>query len=321
MLRHAKNSTQKPPRVSVIIPTYNRADTLPEAVESVLAQTYRDFEIVIIDDGSTDGTGEIMRREFEANPFVKILSKDNGGASKARNYGIQRSRSEFIAFVDSDDILLPEKLERQVAVMDSHPEAGLCFTDFLIWGGPKDGSTFFTEVGFQGDATLEGLLYGPFLPGPTPMIRRSCLEQTDLFDPAFEVAHDFDLWIRLMALQPAIPMMEVLYRYRVHGEQLTSDVSREHREIRQVIEKNRELLEGLDSSMPRKVRKALGHHYHVEAYDALLEGRRRDGFRALLKAMALRPAFVKNYIYFLALAVPGTWLKGLSRRHHRGAKI
>ena len=122
-------TTAAKPRVSVIIPTYNRGGLLEEAVDSVLTQTFRDFELVVVDDGSTDDTRERLERFGQR---VTCVSQPNRGVSAARNTGVARSSGDLIALLDSDDLWRPAKLARQVAFFENHPEAQICQTE-EIW--------------------------------------------------------------------------------------------------------------------------------------------------------------------------------------------
>ena len=128
------------PRVSVIIPTYNRAGYLCESIESVLTQTYTDYEIIVVDDGSTDDTEEVLQL-WIADGTIHYVWQENRGESAARNHGIELAIGEYIAFLDSDDLFMPTKLEEQVAYLDNHPEVGMahsCYSKFgeagASWG-------------------------------------------------------------------------------------------------------------------------------------------------------------------------------------------
>ena len=114
-------------RVSVIIPTYNRADLIGETIESVLKQTFDDFEIIIVDDGSTDATGEVVRK-FDGP--IKYLYQDNRGRSCARNRGFEASSGDYVCFLDSDDVLKPMMIERQVSLLDSNSNLGFVYSDY-----------------------------------------------------------------------------------------------------------------------------------------------------------------------------------------------
>src|SRR5437773_3361686 len=182
--------------VSVVIPTFNSADYLAQAIQSVLVQTYQDFEIIVVDDASTDHTEEVLR------PFAKricYVRQDRGGPSVARNRGILQARGEMIAFLDADDVWRPTKLARQVEFLDYYPEACLVYTDFTR--GPQPGSN--NESRLQAfkprDSTqaFQGLLEENFIATPTVMVRRSALARSGLFDPKLRGSEDLDLWLRL----------------------------------------------------------------------------------------------------------------------------
>lgn len=158
--------------VSVIIPTYNRANKIRKSIDSVLGQTYTDFELLIIDDGSSDDTKTVV--ESIPDPRVKYFYQENSGACAARNNGISKAQGEYIAFQDSDDEWFPEKLQKQVAVLDSHPEADIvcCKTHCT----KSDGTTFESMVGVG-----EGIIprnVGPFgISTQTLLVRRKVFEE------------------------------------------------------------------------------------------------------------------------------------------------
>src|ERR1035438_7707365 len=120
------------PLVSVIIPAFNSARYLADAVESVFAQTYSEVECIVIDDGSTDHTNELLKELLKVHPGLKTARKTNGGPSSARNMGLRESTGDFISFLDADDALIPDKIERQVAFLNAHPDVGIVYGDCLI---------------------------------------------------------------------------------------------------------------------------------------------------------------------------------------------
>jgi len=122
------------PRVSVIIPTYNRAQMLVECLESVISQTFTDYEVIVIDDGSTDDTGELVKPYLDRIEYIK---HENKGNAAARNSGLDIARGELIAFLDSDDLWLPGKLEREVDYLDGHPDVDMVCANGIFFGSPK----------------------------------------------------------------------------------------------------------------------------------------------------------------------------------------
>jgi glycosyltransferase involved in cell wall biosynthesis len=190
--------------VSALIPTYNRRSHVFRAIDSVLAQTVPVDEIIVVDDGSTDGTAEAIRTRYESR--VVIFTQTNSGVSAARNRGIREARSEWIAFLDSDDIWLPTKIERQIeALAMLGSEFGFCFTDNVFVGNPHMTRSVFEETGFEA-ASGFGPLEGPtdrLVSGKEPFftsslfVLRSLLEELDGFDETLIVGEDADLVFRL----------------------------------------------------------------------------------------------------------------------------
>ena len=218
---HARSKAEEKrqmPRVSIIIPTHNRKAFVMEAIVSVLAQTYEDFELIVVDDGSVDGTGEALKRYEES---LHYLYQANQGVSVARNNGLALAQGEFIAFLDSDDLWLPKKLAIQVAFMDQHPEAQICYTDELwvrrgVRVNPK-----------KRHAKYSGEIYPHCLPlciiSPSSAImRRGLFEQIGTFDPGLPVCEDYDLWLRVAARFPVffIPQRLIVKRGG-HPDQLS----------------------------------------------------------------------------------------------------
>lgn len=185
------------PRVSVIIPAYNREGCVARAIDSVLAQTWQDFELIVVDDCSTDGTRAVLER-YRGDPRVRLILSDvNRGGSGARNLGIQAARGELIAFQDSDDAWLAHKLAAQVAALDADPEAGICYCGALFSAGTR--AYYIPEPVF---ARLEGDMADEMLRRTTTstqtlVIRRAVLEAAGPFDEALKRFQDWDLMIRV----------------------------------------------------------------------------------------------------------------------------
>ena len=197
-------------RVSVVVPVFNGERTLGRALDSLLAQEHPAFEIVVVDDGSTDGSAEIAA----SVPGVTCIRQANGGPSAARNAGIAATGGELVAFLDADDVAPPAKLSLQVAHLLGHPECGCVLgRQEIVFEGMEEPSWFARDPVF-GD--LEGICF------TSAMIRRSALEAVGGFDPALQTSEDRDLMIRLREAAVGIDVLDAVILHRfVHGSNLT----------------------------------------------------------------------------------------------------
>lgn len=191
-------SVQKTTTVSVIIPTYNRGWILREAVDSVLAQDYADYELIVVDDGSTDATASVLQMYADR---IRILRQKNKGVSAARNTGIRAASGMLIAFLDSDDLWLPAKLGHQVAFFKQHPDAVACQTEETwvrngVRVNPK--RRHRKPSGMIFEPSLELCLVSP----SAVMIRRTLFDQVGLFDENLPACEDYDLWLRVSCRFP-----------------------------------------------------------------------------------------------------------------------
>lgn len=200
------------PFVSVIIPTYNRLHTLKASVESVRKQTYSEMELIIVDDGSTDGTREWLKT-LQNNDIHIILSEENRGAAHARNLGIKAAKGELIAFEDSDDIWMEQKLELQVEAFLAHPEIGLCYTkffydepEFFEWP-PKDIDETYTC-----GKIFPYLLQTNFVGGPTMMVSRDVICKVGMFEEELRCMEDYELTLRIAKYYPVWMVNQLLVK-------------------------------------------------------------------------------------------------------------
>ena len=185
------------PLVSVVIPTFERRALMCEAVASVLAQTFADFELIVVDDGSQDDTvGELAARFADSR--LRVVRQENRGASAARNRGVAEARGEWLAFLDSDDTWLPPKLERQLQMLADHPEAPACYTGEIWyrdgrWANPRNVHTKYS--GWIFPYCLPLCIISP----SSILMKRALFETLGGFDETLPACEDYDLWLRLSA--------------------------------------------------------------------------------------------------------------------------
>ena len=223
------------PSLSVIVPVYNGEQTIRETIDSVLQQTFSDFELIVINDGSQDSTLEVVSSIPDAR--IKIFSHPNAGQAISRNRGIERASGEFIAFLDADDLWKPDKLEVQLKALEANPQAAVAYswTDFIDKSGQFLGNG--TRINYSGNV-YEKLLVRNFLEhGSNPLIRRQALTEVGAFDASLTPAEDWDLYLRLASCYNfiAVPSAQVLYR--VSANSSSTNVSRMEAASLQVIER------------------------------------------------------------------------------------
>lgn len=199
------------PKVSIVTPTHNRSKGgyLKNAIESVIAQTFTDWELVIVDDDSTDQTEEVVRSYTQKDKRISYLKQVNRGCGAARNTGLRQAKGKYIAFLDDDDRWLPEKLEVQTAYLDSHPEIGFCYTRFQIFsskGGELEATKLFPEFLAVKFEEIPDVFIAP----STVLMHRAHFETLGGFNPNYRVAEDFDFWLRYVQRWQIAPIDRAL---------------------------------------------------------------------------------------------------------------
>jgi glycosyltransferase involved in cell wall biosynthesis len=221
--------------VSVIIPAYNKSDYTCRTVDSVLAQTYPQIEIVVVDDGSTDDT----RQRLEAyGGRIRYVYKKNGGACSARNEGIRQAKGEYLAFLDCDDLYLPAKIEHGVQYLQGHPEAGFVHTKaYTMDQHDKVVGVYERLAGRRDGWIADRLILGNFVCNSTVVARRSCVEKAGSFDESMFMPADWDMWLRLAEQAPAGYIDEPLTKYRITDNYVFKNLEKAQQEEEVVIRK------------------------------------------------------------------------------------
>ena len=207
--------------VSVVIATYNMAGYLPLAVKSVLDQVYRNIEVIIIDDGSTDGTGEAIRL-FLDDPRVRYMFQENKGQAAAKNYGVRESRGEYIAFLDADDMWMPEKLEMQLPLFSKSNAVGVVYARGLYIDEKGVECGIVNQELFRGRVSGR-LLIDNFVCFGTSVARKECFARLGEFNEEIRMGIDYDLWLRFSTQYEFDYVDRPLLCYRVWSGQMSSN--------------------------------------------------------------------------------------------------
>ena len=279
--------------VSVVIPAYNCEAFVGAAIESVLAQTRPVAEIIAINDGSTDGTEQVLRK---VGPPVRALTQVNLGMSRARNRGCAEAAGEWVAFLDADDTWLPNKLEKQLAA-GADPRVGLVYTDRFNIGDKGDLPDVQSAIQslYTGDVYLDLLLLGNHITASSVMVRRSIVQELGGFEESIRGTEDWDLWIRIAERWQVAACHEPLVCYRFHGGMISGDPSRMIDARRRVIQRAMDSPRGraLPAGVRRKIWSATARTNGAHAAKA---GRKSLAFGQFARAVAQNPFSVPTYL-------------------------
>ena len=220
-------------QISVVIPCYNGARYIAATLRSVLAQDGVDLDVIVVDDGSKDGSAELVEHAF---PEVRVLRQANGGVAAARNTGIREARHDLVAFVDADDIWLPGKLKAQLALLQAHPESRMAYSAWQVWTSdqPEPDPCWLAAVLDRADdpsrwAGPTGWIYPDLLLDcrvwtSTVLAQRSLLRELEGFDQTMRIGEDYDLWLRASRVTPIVRVARPLALYRLHPGNVTKRV-------------------------------------------------------------------------------------------------
>jgi glycosyltransferase involved in cell wall biosynthesis len=226
-------------RASLIIPTFNHARFVGAAIDSALAQTVRAFEIIVVDDGSTDETPAVLAR-YAAR--VRVLRQENRGLSAARNAGLAAAHGKFVSFLDADDVMAPTKLAAQLEVLERSHAIGWTYCDVLMETVVTGATARASERFGYASRALDGwlfpeLIHGNFIPAIAPLVRRTALEVAGGFDERLTALEDWDMWLRLSLIAEARYTPAVLVTYRIRPDGMSEDRARMDRSRFLVLDK------------------------------------------------------------------------------------
>lgn len=205
--------------VSVILPTFQRAHIISEAIESVRKQTYTSWELIIVDDGSTDNTAEIVKSYTEKDSRIIYFKQKNKGVAAARNAALEKATGNYVAFIDSDDLWVTDKLERQIKLINKSLDCVLISGDVSY----PDGGTFFSRHPLPAHINFKNLFIRNFIATSTVMLRREILNKIGFFNETIKSCEDYDLWLRIASDSTIDVIPEVFACYRTQPDSLTTD--------------------------------------------------------------------------------------------------
>ena len=276
-------------KVSIIIPTFNRRDYITIALDSVLAQTYKDYEIIIIDDGSSDDTKEVLKPYQDK---IHYFYHDNKGIPATRNRGVREAHGDYIALLDSDDYWLPEKLERQMDCFKKNPHYGMVAT--RCSSITQDGR--FREKNRPGKSgwILNDLFKANFIRTSSAMIKKECFEKVGFFDESLPMYEEVDLWLRIAKHYP-IGFINTPLTVYIDNPQGVSTNSLAGRLLRQkVLEKNY-----LKECIPLDLyRKRVSSNYYSIGKHYLHQGAKSEGKKYFKQSINLHPLNLKSLFYY-----------------------
>ncbi|MDF5707842.1 MAG: glycosyltransferase family 2 protein [Nostoc sp. S4] len=270
------------PKVSIIIPAYNAMTYLPETLKSILFQTFTDFEVLIINDGSTDN---IVQWASELpDPRVRLIVQENQGVATARNTGIERAKGKYIAFLDADDLWEPTKLEKQVHYLKNHPEVGLLHTSMMLIDFQGNSLGRIITSNAEGNA-LKKLLEKNTIVTSSVIVRSYCLQKVGKFNSNLRSSEDWDMWIRIATNYPLAVIKEPLVYYRQHNNNMTKNW--------QILEQDLVTIENLFQSLQRELlylkNRSYGYASIYLAWKALHNGDRQHATYFRNNAIAYYP--------------------------------
>lgn len=294
------------PLVSIIIPTYNQERYLPFTIRSVMAQTYRNWEVIIVDDGSTDGTSVLAARLVAPN--VRYVCQENAGPAVARNAGIQVAQGEYLVFLDADDELSPPFLEISVGVLQKNPSLGgvYCRNYFIDENGtvlPQRGGSIVAPADFQ-----SRLLVGGFFASHAVVVRTGVATEAGLFDPIIGPNEDWDFWLRVAAVCEMQGIPEFLVSYRVYSRESSmssrsSNVSGAHESGIRILDRHFGPSDANPVTWSDPRRRAYGSSFRTTAYRYMGQSLPDEAWRHLEMAVSIWPDLLGELDTFFEMAL------------------
>ena len=274
-------------KVSVVIPAYNHASFLQKTIESVLAQTWRDYEIIVVDDGSQDATPAVAAQFGAA---LRYIRQANRGMAATRNTGIQAASGELISFLDDDDLWLPDYLATVVPHFQADPSLAAMYTGYQLTSGeegrdfPKQGTRTVPA-----NSLYDQLIEGGFFPPSSVSVRKSCLDSIGFFDENLQGYADWELWLRICKEHRFIGIPDVLIKYRIHSGGLSSNVEHMTEDHLKAVRKHFGLSQGEAAAWTVEKRRAYAFAYRTAAFEYSIRGQSDQAWEYIIRAAIIWP--------------------------------
>jgi glycosyltransferase involved in cell wall biosynthesis len=304
-------------RISILLTCYNHIAYLPDAIESLDAQTYRDFEVIALDDGSTDGTREMLTKAAASRKHWTLqFNAQNLGTYGSLNQGLALAKGELIAIFNDDDVWEPEKLARQIELLDAHPEVGLVHTNGIFIGA-KGEQLPGTPLGFDFPKTKTGngiltLIYSNKIIASAVLVRRECFDECGPFDAEYFGSGDWDMWLRIAEKFDIGYCDAPLTRYRWHGDNASKKLDKIYRDDARL----RGRIHSMASEYAKRfaeaeLNPALAHNLACLGTVHTLNGDPSAGRRSYRDSLHLAPGRWKTYLRWIATFLPAPLFKKL----------
>ncbi|MDA2936669.1 glycosyltransferase [Acidobacteria bacterium AH-259-A15] len=292
-------------RVTAIIPAYNAEAFISQTIESVLAQMYQELEIIVVDDGSTDSTRRILQRYGDR---IRYVYQKNTGVSTARNTGVSIATGEYIALLDHDDLWLPEKLDKQIRILDADPDVALVYSDcYLVdFNGRLLGKMFDSLRPHRGRVLAELFLQN-FIPCPTVIMRKQVLDQVGLFSSDLCIAEEYEVFLKIAELYRIDFVDAPLAKYRVHETRLSRNIERGCKESIVVAEECLKRCPNLRHVLRTKARLKLGNLYYNLGQVCFSKTKTKEARRQFAQSLTSYPYQARAYLFYGLTFLPNEW--------------
>lgn len=288
------------PDISIVIPCFNAEKTVGATLDSILAQSYQDYEVIAVNDGSSDATGDILGEYTDKfTGRLAIVSQVNQGQTVAKNVGTAHASGRFVAFIDSDDMWAPEKLSRQIEFLEHNSHVGLCYTNgYYI----DEQNNRIEEVGVSPDyrgRCFQKLLMGNNMVASSVMVRTEVLDKVGWFDEELRACENWELWTRIAQSYEIDYIDEPLTYYRQHDDNMMRDIDKMRKYRLMVIEKNHLRYKHIELDIDKFTKDAYFMAYSFFGGNYLWELDIKKARKDLLKAIRLNPTAISCYRMFI----------------------